>query len=167
MEFMGMGMLEILVIAVVALLVLGPEKLPEYARKFGRFMRQLRKITSGLTQEINQALELDDDDGAGVKKDLKEITQSLEKDAALLRKSLSDGASSLEKTVNEGARGVRESLEKESTEISKTIQENVTITEKGLSEGISETKTNLSAGNPSPEAMVAYKPPSIGEGGTE
>ena len=39
----GLGIWEIALILVVALLVLGPEKLPKVARQLGRGMRELRK----------------------------------------------------------------------------------------------------------------------------
>ncbi len=47
---------ELLVIAVVALLVLGPEKLPDAMRKLGRATRELRRITSGFEAELRDAL---------------------------------------------------------------------------------------------------------------
>ena len=40
----------------IALLVLGPEKLPEMARKFGKVMGELRKLSGGFQNEIRQAV---------------------------------------------------------------------------------------------------------------
>ena len=40
--------LEMLVIAVLALLLLGPDKLPQYAAEAARFIRQLRTMASEL-----------------------------------------------------------------------------------------------------------------------
>jgi len=48
---LDLGFLEILVILVVTLLVVGPEKLPEYARKFGKMVRDLRKMTKILPEK--------------------------------------------------------------------------------------------------------------------
>jgi Tat protein translocase TatB subunit len=59
MEFLDMGFFEILVVLVVALLVVGPDKLPEYARKFGKIVRDLRKMTKNLTGEMGKALDLE------------------------------------------------------------------------------------------------------------
>ena len=47
---------ELLVIAVVALLVLGPDKLPDAMRKLGRATRELKRITSGFEAELRDAL---------------------------------------------------------------------------------------------------------------
>jgi TatA/E family protein of Tat protein translocase len=53
----GIGMPELIVILVVALIVIGPKKLPDLARALGRGMAEFRKAT----QEIKDSLELDDD----------------------------------------------------------------------------------------------------------
>jgi sec-independent protein translocase protein TatA len=44
------GPLELLVILVIALIVLGPKKLPEAARSVGRGMRELRESRQGATE---------------------------------------------------------------------------------------------------------------------
>jgi Tat protein translocase TatB subunit len=49
---------EILVILLLALLVLGPDKLPEYARKAGRYMNEFRRMTGGFQEEFRQAMDL-------------------------------------------------------------------------------------------------------------
>jgi sec-independent protein translocase protein TatA len=49
------GPLELLVILVVALLVLGPKRLPEAARSVGRGMRELKDSLAGVNEH-------DDDD---------------------------------------------------------------------------------------------------------
>ena len=45
------GPLEMMVILVVALLVLGPQRLPEVARSVGRGMRELRDSLSGVNDD--------------------------------------------------------------------------------------------------------------------
>ena len=47
---------ELLVIAVVALLVLGPDKLPDAMRKLGRATRELKRLSSGFEAELRDAL---------------------------------------------------------------------------------------------------------------
>ena len=53
----NLGWAEIAVIAVVALVVLGPDKLPGAARQIGNVIRQLRKISTGFQQELQNALD--------------------------------------------------------------------------------------------------------------
>jgi sec-independent protein translocase protein TatB len=51
----GIGTPELLVILIVALIVLGPERMPEIARALGKALAELRRATSGLTDELHNA----------------------------------------------------------------------------------------------------------------
>lgn len=51
----GIGIPELMVILVVALLVLGPQRLPDVARTLGKGMGELRKAASGITDELKEA----------------------------------------------------------------------------------------------------------------
>jgi Tat protein translocase TatB subunit len=51
----GIGLPELLVILVVALLVLGPKRLPEVARTLGKGLAEFRKATADLTEELRDA----------------------------------------------------------------------------------------------------------------
>ena len=48
----GLGFTEVVVILVVALIFLGPEKLPEVARSLGKVMGELRRTTDDLRRDI-------------------------------------------------------------------------------------------------------------------
>lgn len=45
------GFLEILVVLVIALLVIGPERMPELARKIGQFMGKMRRFVNSMKEE--------------------------------------------------------------------------------------------------------------------
>ncbi len=51
----SIGPAEILVVLVVALVVLGPARLPEAARTVGKAVNELRRATSGLQSEVRDA----------------------------------------------------------------------------------------------------------------
>lgn len=51
----SIGPAEILVVLVVALIVLGPNRLPEAARSVGKAMAELRRVTSGVQAEVRDA----------------------------------------------------------------------------------------------------------------
>ncbi|MDM8517975.1 Sec-independent protein translocase protein TatB [Desulfobacterales bacterium HSG16] len=53
----GMGMTEVLVILAVALIFIGPKKLPELARSLGRAMNEFKKAAS----EIKESMDVDND----------------------------------------------------------------------------------------------------------
>jgi sec-independent protein translocase protein TatB len=48
---------ELLIILVIALVVLGPEKLPEMIRKVGRVYGELRRMSSGFQEELRSVLD--------------------------------------------------------------------------------------------------------------
>jgi sec-independent protein translocase protein TatB len=60
----GLSPMHLLVIAVVALVVLGPDKLPDAARQAGRFVAQAREFSAGLTAQIERSMAVDDQSSA-------------------------------------------------------------------------------------------------------
>lgn len=56
----SLGGLELVVIAVVALLVFGPKRLPEVSRQVGGALRELRRVQTQVKSEIDDALRIDD-----------------------------------------------------------------------------------------------------------
>jgi sec-independent protein translocase protein TatB len=52
----GIGLPELMVIVVVAILVFGPDRLPEFARQAGRFVRQLRNFAQNARDDIRAEL---------------------------------------------------------------------------------------------------------------
>ena len=53
----GIGMTELLVILVVALIVFGPAKLPDLARSLGRAMHEFRRASNDLRASFIEAVE--------------------------------------------------------------------------------------------------------------
>lgn len=51
---------EILVVLLLALLVLGPERLPKAARQVGNFVRQVRQMSSGFQDELRSVIDVAD-----------------------------------------------------------------------------------------------------------
>ena len=52
----GVGLPELAVIALVAVFVFGPDKLPELAKQSGRFIRQLRDLANVARDELREEL---------------------------------------------------------------------------------------------------------------
>jgi TatA/E family protein of Tat protein translocase len=57
----NVGPTELLVILVIALIVFGPNKLPEVGRSIGRGLREFRRASDEIRGEIEGALNLDGD----------------------------------------------------------------------------------------------------------
>lgn len=49
----GIGLPELIVIFVIALLVLGPQRLPELARTLGRALKEIQRATQEIKEEID------------------------------------------------------------------------------------------------------------------
>lgn len=52
----GIGVPEMLVIAMVAMLVFGPDKLPELARQFGGFVRTVRQMAENAKNDLGREM---------------------------------------------------------------------------------------------------------------
>ncbi|MCY3851906.1 MAG: Sec-independent protein translocase protein TatB [Acidimicrobiaceae bacterium] len=53
----NLGGMEVVVILLVALVVLGPKKLPEATRQVARALAELKRISSGFQREMREAIE--------------------------------------------------------------------------------------------------------------
>lgn len=53
----SIGPLELLVVGVIALIVFGPNKLPDMARNLGRALHELRRTASDVRSEISAGLD--------------------------------------------------------------------------------------------------------------
>jgi sec-independent protein translocase protein TatB len=56
----GLSFGELLIIAVLALLLLGPERLPEAAKTFGKGLRDIRRATEDLKDQVEQEIYVDE-----------------------------------------------------------------------------------------------------------
>jgi Tat protein translocase TatB subunit len=62
----GIGMQELILIAIIALIVVGPKKLPDLAKTLGKGFSEFKKATEGITDELKETMKEDkkqDDDG--------------------------------------------------------------------------------------------------------
>jgi TatA/E family protein of Tat protein translocase len=76
----GIGMPEMILILAIALIVIGPKKLPDLAKSLGRAMREFKKATSEFKETIN------------LDSDLKEVKNAFEDINDGIEGSLTDSA---------------------------------------------------------------------------
>jgi sec-independent protein translocase protein TatB len=92
----GIGLPELMVIIVVAIVVFGPDRLPDFARQAGRMVRQVRRFTENARDEIREELgpefsdfELSDlDPRRAVRKYIDDAWEESEEDAPPVRAGL-------------------------------------------------------------------------------
>lgn len=57
-SFFGIGIFELFLIAVIALVVMGPERLPGAMRTIAGYMRQIRNISSEFTSQFSEEIKM-------------------------------------------------------------------------------------------------------------
>lgn len=96
------GFSELLLIAVVALVVIGPEKLPRVARTVGHLLGRMQRYVNDVKADINREMALDD----------------LRK----LQASMQDTMQSVEQSVNEEMRSAEDQLNRITTEAEAAVK---------------------------------------------
>ena len=89
---MRIGFTELLVILAVALIILGPDKLPLYMKKLGQALREFRKYSSELTEDLKENVIAPLDEA---QRPLREALEPLE----TMDKELKAGAKDLEDSI--------------------------------------------------------------------
>lgn len=76
---MNLGMTEILIILLIALLLFGPRKLPELGRSLGQSIREFQRGAKSIREEFEKAADV---------QELKEIKEEISKPIEELKKPL-------------------------------------------------------------------------------
>jgi len=87
---------ELVLIAIVALIVIGPEKLPKVARTLGSLAGRMQRYVSTVKQDIERELELDD-----LKKLQQDIQQGSQDVKRQVENSIHAGMSDVKKVTDE------------------------------------------------------------------
>ena len=78
----SIGMPELILIFVVALLVFGPKKLPELGKSLGRGLAEFKKASEELKKTIEDEIEHGKQEAATVQQQVAEVRQSVDLTAA-------------------------------------------------------------------------------------
>ncbi len=85
------GFSELVVIGLVALIVIGPEKLPRVARTVGHLVGRLQRYVADVKSDINREVELEE---------LRKMRDSVQEAAANIENSVTSGFSQVEASLN-------------------------------------------------------------------
>jgi len=86
------GFSELLVIGIVALIVIGPEKLPRVARTIGHLAGRLQRYVSDVKADINREIELEE---------LRKMRDSMQQAASDINSSVSAEVNKTEQELNQ------------------------------------------------------------------
>ena len=117
MDFLGLGFGEVLMVVLVALLVFGPEKVPEIARGLGRTIRSFKQAASGFTTAVTK--ELDD-----VRKTTSDVTTAVTKELDEAQKTTSDITATMTRELDEA--------QKSTADLATTLTKELDEARKGL-----------------------------------
>lgn len=90
MQLFGVGAFEALLVMVVALIVVGPQRFPEIARQGGRWFRVARRFTANITTDFREALHEIEEEVVGEGDDLHSVREIGEELQAGLRETAAD-----------------------------------------------------------------------------
>jgi sec-independent protein translocase protein TatB len=104
MEFLGVGLPELLVILVITLIFVGPQRLPEMAAQIARAMREFRRYTSSLSREVTEALEDIEKEYSAVQEEWKDVGEAVRQDMKALEAEVSGAAADVRSALSEAER---------------------------------------------------------------
>lgn len=96
------GFSEMAVIGVVALIVIGPEKLPKVARTVGILLGRAQRYVGDIKSDINRQIQLEE---------LKKLQEQIENQARELDSSIRKEAYSVESSLNETVQALTQSVQ--------------------------------------------------------
>jgi sec-independent protein translocase protein TatB len=94
---------ELLVIGVVALIIIGPEKLPRMARTVGHLAGRLQRYVADVKADINREIELDE---------LRKMRDSMQQAASSFETSVNSELKKTEADLNDAVEGKPEEASK-------------------------------------------------------
>lgn len=103
----GMSLSEIIIIAVVAVIFLGPDKLPDAMVKIAKFFKMFKQTINSAKSTFEQEVKI-----AELKEDAKKYKESVQNATNAVRKKLTfEELDELKSSINETKNSVNESLE--------------------------------------------------------
>jgi len=87
---LDIGSTEFLFIIIIAIIVLGPDKLPEALKTTGKFIGKLKRMWRDATEDIRREIELEEmkEEMKKYKEELKKLQEQVNKDTAEINNGL-------------------------------------------------------------------------------
>lgn len=143
---------ELLIIAVIALVVLGPERMPKVARTLGHLLGRAQRYMHDVKRDIQREMDLDE--FKDIKKEMEKASSSVKDSISQLEKNIEDPLKEARSAIEElgkdtekiaqQAKAATEDLSKEVEQAATADQGKTTTaaTEESTTEAVSDTETH-------------------------
>ncbi|MGB3307578.1 MAG: twin-arginine translocase TatA/TatE family subunit [Thermomicrobiales bacterium] len=145
MNILGIGLPEMGIIAVVALLIFGPDKLPEVMGQAGKMLRDFRSMTSNLTGEFEKTIAEAKDIGNSITGELGGMTKEVNSVANSVKRDLNKTSATTKTTTTASKSASTSSSSKSTTTASRSSTNKSASTTAGSSYS---SKTTVVASTP-------------------
>jgi Tat protein translocase TatB subunit len=108
MDFLGIGPPEIILVLIIAIIVVGPKRLPEVAVHLARAIRRLRGYATDVTAQMRSEIDELTREYEQIRKELQEFRESTSKDIDSATREVGHTVREVGHTVREVDRTVRE-----------------------------------------------------------
>lgn len=143
---------ELLIIAVVALVVLGPERLPKVARTMGHLLGRAQRYMGDIKRDIQKEMELEDI--KDLKEEMHKASSSVKSSISDLSKEFKDPLKKFESDLKDPFQEARDAIQ----DLRKETEDSVSDLNKSVTEGITQTSSVSETGvpnNPSDDATIS------------
>ena len=145
------GFSELMVIAIVALVVIGPERLPKVARTAGLLLGRLQRYVNGVKADISREMQLDE---------LKQLQAQMQESARSFENSIRSEIQSVEQVVDQTAQSVEQLVDQTAQPVEQLIDQPAQSVEQVVdptSQSVEEAVNSVYASH---EAVAAPPPAS-------
>ena len=106
------GFSELLVIGIVALVVIGPERLPKVARTAGLLLGRMRRYVDDVKSDISREMQLDE---------LKKLQADMQDSARSFEQSIKSELHSVEQAVEQTVQSAQSAVQEASTAVNESM----------------------------------------------
>ena len=140
-----MGFTELMLIGIVALVVIGPERLPGVARTAGKYFGRLKRFMTTVKADVEQELRADE---------LRSILADQQKELDTLKDSISGAGKEFEKDISDASEAA-ESLVQDPDETPPSDSETSATTKSTDDSAADSVSNSVADSDPAPEPVVA------------
>ena len=108
------GFSELIVIAIVALVVIGPERLPKVARTAGHLLGRLQRYVNDVKADISREMQIDE---------IKKLQAEMQESARSFERSISSEIQSVEQIVDQTAQSVEQIVDQTAQSVEQVVDQ--------------------------------------------